>query len=88
MRSRAVFANVENREVVPGLMVDHLRRPVRIHDLACRLRLVLPIAKPTLELLRLCYIFNGHVDFCAKLAYNTIIRGCRLQLFGELDPGT
>ena len=26
-RARAVFANVEDREVLPGLMLDHLRRP-------------------------------------------------------------
>ena len=57
------FLPVKNVERLISATVHDFWSPVRIHDLACRLRLVLPIAKPTLELLRLCYIFNGHIDF-------------------------
>ena len=38
-------------------VVHHLRCPVRIHDLTRALRVILPVPKPALELLRLCYIF-------------------------------
>ena len=81
------LASVKNRKLRRCPVIHNLRRSVCIHDLACTFRVVLPIAKPAFELLRLCNIFYGHIDFCIKLAYNTIRRSYGFQLFGELYPG-
>lgn len=58
---------VKHGEVLICPVIYHFRRAVLIHNLACILRMVLPIPEPPLKLLRLCGIHNFHVDFSSKL---------------------
>ena len=60
-------------------VIHHLRRPVLVDHLAGVLRVVLPIAKPPLELLRLCYILQLWVDRRPSFAY-TVYKAIRRAL--------
>ena len=59
---------------------------IRINNLAGILRIVLPIAKPPLELLRLCYIFDFFIDIHADISYNDIRVLDIFEDGGQLEP--
>ena len=62
----------EGMEFLVCSVVDDLRRPVLIHDLACSVRVLLPVSEPALELQRLCNIFNFAIDTGTALTYTVV----------------
>ena len=81
-----IFRCVENIEFCACAVIHHLGRTIRINNLAGIPRIVLPIAKPPLELLRLCYIFNSLIDILADISYNDIRVLDIIEDGGQLEP--
>ena len=54
------------------LVIQNKRFTVSVNCLTRILRLILPIAKPTLKLLALCYIVDFPIDIIVDSAYNDI----------------
>ena len=52
-----------------GPVVHHLRRPVRIHNLARLRRVVLPVSEPLLEILRFRLVLRNAIDISAAIVY-------------------
>ena len=86
--SRTFPSRIEYGKQSARLMIHYLWCPISIDHLACIGRVVLPVAKPPLELLALSGFRNIHVDFLGKMVYKFTRSNWLLKLCGELYPGT
>ena len=78
---------VEYSERIRAPVVNNLRCSVFVHNLACPCRVVLPVSKPALKLLRICYVFHSCIDRASGIAYTMNVAVGGKQATGELDPG-